>query len=80
MDNLLLDLPLLAVGAHGLVVGSVLLTVPLNLDGSYVDGGSCVVFIIDTTQFSIIQCDVRTFALTLLRTHASSAPLETQTC
>jgi hypothetical protein len=49
MDNLLLYLALLAVGAHSLVVGAVLLTVPLNVDRSYVDGSSCVVFIIDTT-------------------------------
>jgi hypothetical protein len=40
VNYLLLDLPFLTVGAHGLVVGPVLLSVPLNLDGSYVDGGS----------------------------------------
>jgi hypothetical protein len=40
MDNLLLDLPLLTVGAHSLVVGAVLLSVPLYLDRSYVDGSS----------------------------------------
>jgi hypothetical protein len=32
-----------------LVVGSVLLSVPLDVDRSNVDGGSFVVFIIDTT-------------------------------
>jgi hypothetical protein len=46
---LLLHLSLLTVGAHGLVVGAVLLTVLLNVDSSYIDGGSFVVFIIDTT-------------------------------
>ena len=49
MDNLLLDLAALTVGAHSLVVGSVLLSVPLDVDCSYIDGGSCVVFIVDTT-------------------------------
>ena len=49
MHYLLLHLPLLTVGTHGLIVGAVLLTTPLNVDGSYVDGGSFVVFIIDTT-------------------------------
>ena len=53
MNHLLLDLPLLTVGANCLIVRSVLLTVPLNRDGSYVDGGSCVVFIIDTTTTSL---------------------------
>ena len=38
MDDLLLDLPTFAVGAHGLIVGAVLLTVTLYLDRSYVDG------------------------------------------
>ncbi len=37
MDNLLLDLALLTVGAHGLVVGAVLLSVPLDVHRSYVD-------------------------------------------
>ena len=54
MHYLLLDLALLTIGAHGLVVGAVLLTGPLNFDGSYVDGGSFVVFIIDTTCSSTI--------------------------
>jgi len=36
----LLDLPVLSVGAHCLVVGAVLLSVPLDVDSSYVDGGS----------------------------------------
>ena len=36
----------LTVGAHGLVVGTVLLAFPLYLDRSYVD----VVFIFDTTR------------------------------
>jgi hypothetical protein len=49
MDNLLFHLTLRTVGAHGLVVGAVLLSVPLDVDRSYVDGGSFVVFIIDTT-------------------------------
>ncbi len=59
MHYLLLNLAAFTVGAHSLVVGSVLLTVPLNLDGSYVDGGSFVVFIIDTTHSAIIQCGVQ---------------------
>ncbi len=62
MDNLLLDLPLLTVGAHGLVVGSVLLTVPLNLDSSYVDGGPFVVLILNTTHSIIARCGVSTVA------------------
>jgi hypothetical protein len=37
MDNLLLDLPVLAVGTHRLVVGAALPTVPLYVNGSYVD-------------------------------------------
>ena len=49
VNNLLLDLPILTVRAHGLVVGAVLLSVPLDVDSSYVDGSSFVVFIIDTT-------------------------------
>jgi hypothetical protein len=40
MDDHLLDLATFAVGAHGLVVGAVLLTVPLDADRSYVDGSS----------------------------------------
>jgi hypothetical protein len=56
MDYLLLYLALLTVGAHSLVVGTVPLTVPLYVDRSYVDGSSCVVFIIDTTYFSTIRC------------------------
>jgi hypothetical protein len=40
----------LTVGAHGLVVGAVLLVFPLCLDRSYVDGLTpFVVFIFDTT-------------------------------
>jgi hypothetical protein len=39
VNYLLLDLPLLPVGAHSLVVGAVLLSVPLDVDRSYVDGG-----------------------------------------
>jgi hypothetical protein len=50
MDNLLLYLALLTVGPYGLVVGAVLLTIPLYVDRSYVDGGSSVVLIIDTTK------------------------------
>jgi hypothetical protein len=50
MDDLLPDLALLTIRAYGLVVGTVLLTVPLYVDRSYVDGSSCVVFIIDTTH------------------------------
>ena len=55
VDNLLLDLALLTVGAHGLVVGTVLFTVPLYVDRSYVDGSPCVVLIIDTT-YSTLTC------------------------
>ena len=55
MDNLLLDLSAFTVGPHSLVVGAVLLTVPLDVDGSYVDGGSFVVFIIDTTIVNPIR-------------------------
>src|SRR5688572_11853343 len=50
MDNLLLDLALLTVGTNSLVVGTVLFTVPLYVDRSYVDSSSRVVFIIDTTH------------------------------
>jgi hypothetical protein len=53
MHYLLLNLALLTIRANCLIVRSVLLTVPLNLDGSYVDGDSCVVFIIDTTTTSL---------------------------
>jgi hypothetical protein len=56
MDNLLLHLALLTVGAYSLIVGTVLLTVPLDVHRSYVDGDSCVVFIIDTTYVSTIIC------------------------
>ena len=55
MDNLLLHLALLTVGAHGLVVGTVLFTVPLYVDRSYVRSVSSVVFIINTTN-SAISC------------------------
>jgi hypothetical protein len=40
MHYLLLDLPLLTVGAYSLIVGTVLLTVSLYADRSYVDGSS----------------------------------------
>jgi hypothetical protein len=49
MDDLLPDLALLTIGAHGLIVGAVLLSVPLYVDCSYIDGSFFVVFIIDTT-------------------------------
>ena len=55
MHNVLLDLALLTVGTNSLVVGTVLFTVPLYVDRSYVDGSSIVVFIIDTT-YSTIGC------------------------
>jgi hypothetical protein len=50
MDNLLLDLATFTIRAHSLVVGAVLLSIPADIDGPYVDGGSCVVLIIDTTH------------------------------
>jgi len=50
MHHILLDLATLTVGTYRLVVGAVLLTVPVYLDRSYVDGSSCVVLIIDTTH------------------------------
>jgi hypothetical protein len=37
MHNVLLYLALLTIRAHGLVVGTVLFTVPLYVDRSYVD-------------------------------------------
>ena len=37
MDNFLLDLPVFAVGADGLVVSAVLVSIPLNLDRPYID-------------------------------------------
>jgi hypothetical protein len=40
VDNLLLDLALLTVGAYSLVVDTVLFTVSLYVDRSYVDDGS----------------------------------------
>ena len=55
VDNLLLHLAPLTVGAYSLVVGTVPFTVPLYIDRSYVDGSLCVVFIIDTT-YSTISC------------------------
>ena len=61
VDNLLLHLALLTVGAHGLVVGTVLFTVPLYVDRPYVDDSSSVVFIIDTTN-STISCQGQTIA------------------
>jgi hypothetical protein len=39
MDNLLLDLALLTVRAYSSIVGAVLLTIPLEVDRSYVNGG-----------------------------------------
>ena len=48
VNYLLLDRAAFTVGAHSLVIGAVLLSVPLDVDGSYVDGGPFVVFIIDT--------------------------------
>jgi hypothetical protein len=60
MHYLLLHLALLTGGAYSLIVGAVPLTIPLNLDGSYVDGGSFVVFISDTTYASSIQRGVST--------------------
>src|SRR5829696_4898240 len=59
MDNFLLHLALLTIRAYSLVVGAVLFTIPLNLDRSYVDDSSCVVFIIDTTHSNIIQRGVQ---------------------
>src|SRR5215216_3974963 len=50
MDYLLLNLPLLTVGAYSLVVDAVLFTIPRDVDSSYEDDGSCVVFIFDTTH------------------------------
>jgi hypothetical protein len=55
MDNLLLHFTLLTVGTNSLIVGTVLLSVPLDVDRSYVDGSSYVVFIFDTTN-STISC------------------------
>jgi hypothetical protein len=49
MDNRLLNLATLTIRTHSLVIGAVLLAIPLDVDCSYVDGGSFVVFIIDTT-------------------------------
>ena len=63
MDNLLLYSSALTVGAHGLVVGAVLLTVPLDVDGSYVDGTSFVVLIVDTTHCAH---DCQAFSLLVL--------------
>jgi len=40
MDNLLLHLALLTVGTDSLIIGAVLLSVPVYLDRSYVDGSS----------------------------------------
>jgi hypothetical protein len=50
MNDLLLHLALLTVGAYGLIVGTVLFTVPLDVDCLNVDGSSYVVFIINTTH------------------------------
>jgi hypothetical protein len=61
MHYLLLNLPTFTIGAHGLVVGAVLLTIPLNFDCSYVDADLLyVVFIIDTTYSSFIRCGLST--------------------
>ena len=69
MDNILLDLALLTIGAHSLVVRAVLLTVPLNLDRSYVDvHSSCVVFIFDTTQFMLLRQALTSLLLRTLPT------------
>jgi len=55
MHYLLLDLATFTIRAYSLVVGAVLLTVPLNLDRSYVDADLLfVVFIFDTT--SVLMC------------------------
>ena len=59
MDYLLLDLALLTVGAYDLVVSTVLFSVPLDVDRSYVDGGTCVVLIIDTTYSSTVRRGVQ---------------------
>jgi hypothetical protein len=59
MDHLLLDLALLTVGAYDLVVSTVLFSVPLDVDRSYVDGGTCVVLIIDTTHSSTVRRGVQ---------------------
>jgi hypothetical protein len=59
MDNLLFDFALLTVGAYSLIISAVLLTVSLDVDGSYVGGDSCVVFIIDTTHISTIRRGVQ---------------------
>ena len=67
MDNHLLHLALLTVGAYSLVVGAVPLTVPLYVDRSYVRSVSSVVFIIDTTHCAI-GCQVRWGRRTLCRT------------
>jgi hypothetical protein len=49
VNHLLLDFATFTVGAHSLEVGAVPLAFSLYVDRSYVDGGICVVFIIDTT-------------------------------
>ena len=54
VDNLLLHLAPLTVGAYSLVVAAVPFTVPLYVHRSYVDDNSCVVFIIDTTYSTFI--------------------------
>jgi hypothetical protein len=38
MHHFLFDFTLLTVGTHRLVVGAILLSVTLDVDGSYVDG------------------------------------------
>jgi hypothetical protein len=40
MDNLLVHRPAFTIGADGLVEGTILVTISLNFDFSYVDVGS----------------------------------------
>jgi hypothetical protein len=57
----LLNLTAFTVGANSLVVGAVLLSVTLDIDGSYVDADLLlVVFIIDTTRSSFIRSGLST--------------------
>jgi hypothetical protein len=50
MNDLLFDSATFTVGADSLVEGTILLSISFNLDFSYVDAVSCVVFIFDTTR------------------------------
>lgn len=60
MDHFLLDLTVLAIRPHSLIVSSVLLTIPINLYRSYVDGGLLsVVFIFATTNCSTFDLDAQ---------------------